>query len=262
MRPVDLDAFFQMLATKSGEAILPFFRTQLSVKDKSEAGGRFDPVTEADRAAEIVLRRLIHETFPTHGILGEEFADDKLDAEFLWVLDPIDGTRAFICGLPVWGTLIGLLREGSPVMGVMHQPYIGELFRGDGAQASLKTPRGMRPLHTRPCKTLADAHMMTTDPRLFTPEEAERFESVRERAKLARYGADCYAYAMLASGHVDCVIESGLKPYDIVALIPIIEGAGGIVTTWDGQSARHGGRIVAAATPQLHEEALSLLAGL
>jgi histidinol phosphatase-like enzyme (inositol monophosphatase family) len=260
MRPVDLDAFLESLATRSGEAILPFFRTQLPVTDKGGAGRRFDPVTEADRAAETVLRRMIRETFPAHGILGEEFADENLDAEFVWVLDPIDGTRAFICGLPVWGTLIGLLRAGTPVMGVMHQPYIGEIFRGDGAQASLKSARGVRPLRTRPCTRLADAHVMTTDPALFTPEEMEGFAQVRSAARLTRYGTDCYAYAMLAGGHVDCVIESGLKPYDIVALIPIIEGAGGIVTTWDGKSAKDGGQIIAAATPQLHEQAMAMLA--
>jgi histidinol phosphatase-like enzyme (inositol monophosphatase family) len=262
MRPVDLSAFIERLAQVSGEAILPFFRTQLSIVDKGAAhlgDGRFDPVTEADRAAETVIRRHIRNAFPTHGVLGEEFEDDKPDAEYLWVIDPIDGTRAFICGLPVWGTLIGLMRAGDPVMGVMHQPYTGELFFGDCGQAMRKGPRGPRELRASRCENLADAHLMTTDPRLFKGDEIAAYGRVEPEVRLARYGTDCYAYAMLASGQVDLVIESGLKPYDIVALIPIIEGAGGIITTWDGKSAKNGGQIVAAATKTLHEAALAKL---
>jgi histidinol phosphatase-like enzyme (inositol monophosphatase family) len=257
MRPVDLSAFIEKLAHQSGEAILPFFRTQLRVDDKG--GKRFDPVTEADRAAEIVIRRLIGAAFPTHGILGEEFADEKPDAEYLWVVDPIDGTRAFICGLPVWGTLIGLMRGGEPAMGIMHQPYTGEMFIGDGGQAHLKGPRGKSALRASQCAKLSNAYLMTTDPRLFQGEEAEVYGRIEQQVRLARYGTDCYAYAMLASGQVDLVIESGLKPYDIVALIPIIEGAGGVITTWDGGSAKNGGRIVAAATKTLHDAALDML---
>jgi myo-inositol-1(or 4)-monophosphatase len=263
MRPVELSAFMEQLAQLSGQAILPFFRTQLSVIDKGRSGqdaGRFDPVTEADRAAETVIRRHIRAAFPNHGVLGEEFETENADAEYLWVVDPIDGTRAFICGLPVWGTLIGLMRNGDPVMGVMHQPYTGELFFGDGRHAQLKGPRGPRELRARHCDGLADAHLMTTDPRLFSDAEREGYERVERAVKLTRYGTDCYAYAMLASGLVDLVIESGLKAYDIVALIPIIEGAGGVVTTWEGGSAKNGGRIVAAASPTLHAEVLKLLA--
>jgi len=267
MRPVDLAAFMENLAIRSGEAILPFFRTQLSVQDKggqlrhgAEGGtAPFDPVTEADRAAETVIRRLIREAFPDHGILGEEFADEKLDAEHVWVIDPIDGTRAFICGLPVWGTLIGLMKGGQAVLGVMNQPYIGEVFSGNGAKAEVKGPRGARPLVTRDCTRLAGAHLMTTDPRLFKGAERVAYDAVERQVKLTRYGADCYAYAMLAAGQVDIVIETGLKPYDIVALIPIIEGAGGVVTTWAGASATDGGQIVASATPALHEIVLSVL---
>lgn len=258
MRPVEMTAFMESLAQMSGEAILPFFRTRLTVQDKN-ATGVFDPVTEADRAAETVIRRRIKETFPSHGILGEEFEDENLDAEYVWVLDPIDGTRSFICGLPVWGTLIGLMRDNHPVMGLMHQPYTGEMFIGDGAQAYVKGPRGKRELQVRLCETLASAHLMTTDPRLFKGAEHEGYQRVEKAVKLARYGADCYAYAMLAAGQVDLVIETGLQPYDIVALIPIIEGAGGIVTNWDGKPARAGGQIIAAATPALHKAALELL---
>lgn len=260
MRPVELSAFMEQLAHLSGQAILPFFRTRLTVLDKNDSqSGRFDPVTEADRAAETVIRRQIRATFPGHGVLGEEFETENGEAEYLWVVDPIDGTRAFICGLPVWGTLIGLMRNGAPVMGVMNQPYTGELFYGDGGQALIKGPRGQRELTTRQCTDLADAHLMTTDPRLFAAGDRPRYGRVEEKVKLTRYGTDCYAYAMLASGHVDIVIESGLKPYDIVALIPIIEGAGGVITTWDGKSAKDGGHILAAATPELHAAAMALL---
>jgi histidinol phosphatase-like enzyme (inositol monophosphatase family) len=259
MRPVDLSAFIEKLAKQSGEAILPFFRTQLSVVDKGDE--RFDPVTEADRAAETVIRRLIADNFPTHGVRGEEFADDKPDADHVWVVDPIDGTRSFICGLPVWGTLIGLMQGGEPAMGVMNQPYTGEMFIGDGGQAHLKGPRGTRELRVSRCERLADAYLMTTDPRLFRGDEAAPYARVEAATRLARYGTDCYAYAMLASGTVDLVIETGLKPYDIVALIPIIEGAGGIITTWEGGSAKDGGRVVAAATKTLHAAALEMLRG-
>lgn len=259
MRPVELSAFMEKLAQLSGEAILPFFRTQLGVIDKGNGG--FDPVTEADRAAETVIRRHIRQNFPTHGILGEEFDAENPDAEYLWVIDPIDGTRAFICGLPVWGTLIGLMRGGNPVMGLMHQPYTGETFIGDGGHSQVKGPRGTRPLHTRSCLDLGVAHLMTTDPRLFRGAEEEAYLRVQNEVRLTRYGADCYAYAMLASGQVDLVIESGLKPYDIVALIPIIEGAGGIVTDWKGGTAKHGGQVLAAATPELHRAALEKLNG-
>lgn len=259
-RPVDLSAFIEQLARDAGEAILPFFRTQLDIADKGGNGG-FDPVTEADRAAETVIRRKISSVFPAHGLIGEEFGSANEGAEFVWVIDPIDGTRAFICGLPLWGSLIGLMRAGNPVLGVMNQPYIGELFVGDGKRAEIKGPRGTRTLLCRPCKRLADAHLMTTDPQLFSGSEATLFQRLRASVKLTRYGADCYAYAMLASGQVDLVVESGLKPYDIVALIPIIEGAGGVVSTWEGDSAKNGGRIVAAASEALHAQALAFLQG-
>lgn len=261
MRPVDLVAFVEKLAHASGEAILPFFRTGLSVTDKGRDAGAFDPVTEADRAAETVIRRMIRATFPDHGIVGEEFDDHKPDAEHVWVIDPIDGTRAFLCGLPVWGTLVGLMKNGEPVLGAMNQPYTGELFVGGVGKAYLKGPRGQRELQTRLMDRLAEATLMTTDPRLFSGEEGEAFRRVEQDVRLSRYGTDCYAYAMLAAGQVDLVIEAGLKPYDIVALIPIIEGAGGVITTWDGSSARNGGRILAAANKTLHRAAMERLAG-
>ena len=260
MSTVDFGAFVTELATQSGEAILPFFRAQHSMEDKS-VGGVFDPVTEADRAGETVMRHLIKRSFPAHGVLGEEFGNENIEAEYVWVLDPIDGTRAFISGIPVWGTLIGLTRGGVPVYGMMHQPFTGERYSGDGRQARYEGPNGPRTLRTRANTDLAKATLMTTSPALFKGEEAQAYGRVEKNVRLSRYGCDCYAYCMLASGHVDLVIESGLKPYDIVALIPIIEGAGGIVTSWDGGSAAGGGRVLAAANKTLHEAAMALLAG-
>lgn len=260
MSVVDLARFMDDLATASGQAILPFFRAAFAMDDKARGGAAFDPVTEADRAAELVLRKLIRQHFPAHGILGEEFGSERLDSDYVWVLDPIDGTRAFVAGLPTWGTLIGLTFGGVPARGLMHQPYLGELFSGDGATALLRGPRGERTLRTRRIANLADAILATTDPRLFgAGEERERFGAIERSVRLSRYGTDCYAYCMLAAGQIDLVVEAGLQPYDIVALIPIVEGAGGVVTGWDGGSATQGGRIVAAGDPRLHAAALSHL---
>lgn len=258
MSAVDFAAFLDRLATASGEAILPFFRTSLGVEDKTHGAG-FDPVTAADTSGESVMRTLIRETFPAHGIIGEEHGDLNPDAEYVWVLDPIDGTRSFILGMPVWGTLIGLMRNGRPCYGMMHQPFIGERFSGDGGHASYRGPAGERRLRTRGCERLADAMLMSTSPTMFDGAEREAFDSVSHEARLTRWSGDCYAYCMLAAGHVDLVVEADLKPFDIVALIPIVEGAGGVVTTWDGGSPAAGGRIVAAGDKRIHEAALERL---
>lgn len=258
MTVIDFSAFLDRLATASGETILPFFRTSLSVDNKN-AGHDLDPVTEADRAAEAVMRRLIKANFPRHGIIGEEFGDEAADAEYVWVLDPIDGTKSFISGLPIWGTLIALMRHGVPAFGMMHQPYIGERFVGDGGGASYKGPSGQRRLAVRRCASLRDATLFTTSPRLMNQEDRGAFERVERETRLSRYGGDCYAYCMLAAGHLDLVIETELKPYDIAALVPIITGAGGVVTTWDGKEPQHGGRIVAAGDARVHAAALKLL---
>ena len=255
---IDFSSFVNELATLSGQAILPFFRSAISAEDKSR-GGAFDPVTEADRAGEAAMRQLIKRSFPTHGIVGEEFGAEREDADYVWVLDPIDGTRAFIAGLPTWGTLIGLNRAGQPVYGMMHQPFTGERFFGDGGSATFKGPGGERRLRTRRCASLGDAVMATTSPKMFSGDALRAYDRVESVARLARYGCDCYAYCMLAAGHIDLVIESGLKPYDIVALIPIIEGAGGVVTSWDGGSAARGGSIVASGDRRVHAAALELL---
>ena len=255
---IDFSSFVNELATLSGQAILPFFRSSIAAEDKSR-GGVFDPVTEADRAGEAAMRQLIKRSFPTHGIIGEEFGAEQEDAEYVWMLDPIDGTRAFIAGLPTWGTLIGLSRAGQPVFGLMHQPFTRERFFGDGGSATFRGPGGERRLRTRRCASLGDAIMSTTSPKLFSGEELRAYDRVESVARLARYGCDCYAYCMLAAGHIDLVVESGLKPYDIAALIPIIEGAGGVVTAWDGGSAAGGGSIVASGDRRVHAAALGLL---
>ncbi|MBL8588822.1 MAG: histidinol-phosphatase [Methylobacteriaceae bacterium] len=264
MTAVDFAAFVNDLATASGEAILPFFRTAIGADDKG-ANGRFDPVTEADKAGEAVMRQMIRRNFPLHGVVGEEFGSDRPDAEYCWVLDPIDGTRAFISGVPLWGTLIGLEHRGRPVYGMMHQPFTREKFFGDGEGASWRGPdRHGKPherrLSTRRCADLKQATLMTTSPDLFLGDEAAAFRRCADAAKLTRYGGDCYAYCMLAAGLVDVVIETGLQPYDIVALIPIIEGAGGVVTNWEGGSAAKGGRVLACGDRKLHEAVMGILA--
>ena len=263
MTVIDFTAFIGRLATASGETILPFFRTSLSIDNKNspQESREFDPVTEADRAAEAVMRRLIKANFPQHGIVGEEFGNEREDAEYVWVLDPIDGTKSFIAGFPIWGTLIALLHKGTPVFGMMHQPYIGERFSGDSGSANYKGPTGERKLQVRRCSSLQDATLFTTSPLLMNDGDRAAFDRVQDAARLTRFGGDCYSYCMLAAGHLDLVIETELKPYDIAALIPIITGAGGIVTTWDGKPAQNGGRIIAAGGARVHEAALKLLNG-
>lgn len=258
MTVIDFAAFIEQLATAAGETIMPYFRTSLSVENKSSTHS-LDPVTEADRGAEAVMRRMIKTTFPQHGIVGEEFGIEHEDAEYVWVLDPIDGTKSFISGLPVWGTLIALLHHGKPAFGMMHQPYIGERFYGDNGAAIYRGPSGRRHLGTRRCATLADAVLFTTSPQLMNEADRASFRRVEQEAQLSRYGGDCYAYCMLAAGHIDLVIETELKPHDIAALIPIVTGAGGIVTTWEGEPAQSGGRIVAAGDRAAHEAAIKLL---
>jgi myo-inositol-1(or 4)-monophosphatase len=244
--------------------LLPFFRTAIGAEDKS-GGGMFDPVTEADRAAEIAMRGLIRETFEHHGIIGEEFGSDRADAEYVWVLDPIDGTKSFIAGIPTWGTLIGLLHNGRPIYGVMAQPFTRERFAGDGKLATWRGPGldqapTQRRLRVRSCAVLSHATLMTTSPLLYSAEALAAFRRVEMGVRLSRYGCDCYAFAMLAAGFVDCVMEFGVRTYDIAPLIPIIEGAGGTVTTWTGGDAAGGGNVLASGDHRIHEAALKRLA--
>jgi myo-inositol-1(or 4)-monophosphatase len=261
---IDFIPFVERLANISGEAIMPFFRTALTLEDKN-VGGAFDPVTEADRAAETAMRRLIGQTFPSHGVIGEEFGSRDEDSEYVWVLDPIDGTKSFISGLPLWGTLIGLLHKGAPCYGLMNQPFTRERFYGDGRGAYWTDHNGdsdkktTRKLRVRSCEGLERATLMTTSPKLIPSALRPRYEALEDKTRLTRYGGDCYAYCMLAAGQIDLVVEAGLNIYDIVALIPIIEGAGGIVTTWEGGDPAKGGAIIAAGDKRVHEQALEFL---
>ena len=229
---------------------------------RTKAAKCFDPVTVADRAAEQAMRQLINAEYPDHGIDGEEFGTERADAEFVWVLDPIDGTRAFITGLPVWGTLIGLTRNGEPILGMMAQPFTGERFAGDGTRAWYSGPNGKdRHEDAAVRRDSARRRSSRRRPPCSTAPSARRYDRVETAVRLPRYGCDCYAYCMVAAGHADLVIEAGLQSYDIVALIPIIEGAGGRVTDWDGGSAAKGGRVVASGDPRLHDLVLAKLAG-
>lgn len=247
--------FAHRLADASGGVIVPHFRERIDVDNKR--ADDFDPVTIADRDGEAVIRALIAETYPDHGILGEEHGKTAGNA-YTWVIDPIDGTRSFITGFPTWGTLIALSHDGAPILGIMDQPVTGERFVG--------TPDGTflaeQKLQVRPCTGLADAILFSTTPDMFdTEEELPAFARVESKVKLRRWGGDCYSYCMLAHGLVDLVIEAGMEPYDIQALIPIVEGAGGIVTTWDGGSAAGGGRLIAAGDRRVYDEAVALLRG-
>jgi histidinol phosphatase-like enzyme (inositol monophosphatase family) len=249
--------FIRRLAAAAAAETLPRFRGAGAVSNKLEAG--FDPVTEADREAETAIRALIRREFPGHGILGEEFGPENADSRHVWVIDPIDGTRAFISGLPLWGTLVGLTDDGDAIAGMMSQPFTSELFWADGEASYYSGPDGDRRLASRPTRELAEATLCTTTPALFGGDTRATFDRLESSVRLSRYGTDCYAYAMVAAGHVDLVVETALQPYDIVALVPIIERAGGVITTWDGGPAEKAGDIVAAATPELHAAALEML---
>lgn len=255
-----LQSVFHQAADAAGAAIRPFFRARFSTGDKG-SNGVFDPVTEADRAAEEAIRAVIRAACPDDGIQGEEFPPHEGSSARIWVIDPIDGTRSFLCGVPLFGTIIGLLDDGRPMAGLFDQPFTGERFYGNGEGSWLHHGGQRSRLEVRRTDTLDDALLMTTSPRLFSTEERALYEGLEASVRLARYGADGYAYALLAAGQIDLVVEAGLQHYDIVGLIPIIEGAGGIVTAWDGSSAVRGGRILAAANRDIHAAAMKRLRG-
>ena len=258
----NLISFAHRLGDASATTILPYFRSDLAVDVKGPQDAAFDPVTEGDRAAEATIRGLIEEKFPNHAILGEEHGAKQTDSAYRWVIDPIDGTRAFILGLPTWGTLIGLEIDGKPRIGLMNQPFTGDRFWADGETAFYRCGTGdIRQIRTRASVSLADAQMACTHPDMFSADvEASVYQAATQATRSCRLGTDCFGYALLAAGLIDLVVEAHLQPYDIVALIPIIEQAGGVVTAWDGGEARHGGRVVAAANPTLHAEVLDLIA--
>jgi len=236
---------------------LPRFRSGMGIDNKQSDG--FDPVTEADKEAENVIRQAIRSTHPEHGILGEEHGSLNPHAEYRWIIDPIDGTRGFIAGLPLWGTLIALYHNGKPLAGIMDQPFIGERYFSNGKTSVLQFRGTSKTLQTTNTADIKSAIMLTTSPVIFTDAEMAAYQAIEQACRLARYGTDCYAYCMLASGQVDLVVESGLMIYDIAALIPIVENAGGMITGWKGETPANGGRILAAANPDLHRRALEFL---
>lgn len=256
-RLAELDAFLVELNGASARTILPLFRGDHGLDNKLGPGG-FDPVTEADKGAERAIRALITERYPHHGVIGEEYGEDRPDAEYVWVLDPVDGTRAFIAGLPLWCTLIGLRHQGRPVLGSIGQPFLGELYIGHAGAARLMTRGDARTLCVRACPSLSDALIATTDPEgCFTPTELAAWGQVRAKARLARLGCDAYAYAMVAAGTMDLVIEAGLKSWDIEAAIPILAGAGGIVSDWQGAPVgAFGGQVVIVGDRACLDQAL------
>ncbi len=247
-----------MLADAARAAILPHFRQSgLAMQNKDAAG--FDPVTIADRAAEKAMRELLSEHRPDDGIWGEEFGKTTGTSGRQWVLDPIDGTRGFISGTPTWGVLIALADQNGPALGIIDQPYIRERFVGGPNGAEMTGPSGTAQLSTRTTDRLDQAILFTTFPEVGTEAERAGFESVSQKVQLSRYGMDCYAYALLAAGQIDLVVEAGLNAYDIQAPIAVVEAAGGIVTSWQGGPAYLGGRVLAAANADIHKAALDVL---
>ena len=257
MQEKELKVFLHHLADLAARETLPRFR-QLEAVENKLAGG-YDPVTEADQEAEKVIREAIVNKWPDHGVIGEELGEYQADAEYCWVIDPVDGTRAFVVGLPLWGTLIALCQNMVPIAGIMSQPFTDERFVGLGGNSIFFHRDNQTEISTSAVTILSDAIIMTTAPEIFDDNEFVTFNKVAERCKLVRYGGDCYAYCMLAAGHVDLVIEAGLNFYDMAALVPIIEGAGGVITDWTGKKNPRGGNIVAAANPQIHSQALEIL---
>jgi len=249
-------AFALSLADAAGEVIRPYFRMPLAIRDKAD----LTPVTAADRVAEETMRALIEERFPEHGILGEEFGRVREDAEFVWSLDPIDGTKSFISGVPLFGTLIALTRGGRSILGVIDQPILRE--RWVGAVGRPTTLNGAA-IRCRACPVLAAATLFATTPDMFKGEDAASFARVSDKVKLTRFGADCYAYGLVATGFVDLVLEASLEPYDFCAMVPIVEGAGGVATDWRGANLdlASDGRILVAGDRRAHEAALALLGG-
>lgn len=246
------------MADAARAAILPFFRsTDLGTENKEEGG--FDPVTRADREAEKAMRRVLSEHRPDDAILGEEFGSKSGTTGVTWVLDPIDGTRGFISGTPTWGVLIAVANANGPIFGIIDQPYIGERFEGGFGRAGMTGPHGPRDLGTRGQTRLDEAILFTTFPEIGTRSEQTAFQAVAENMRLTRYGTDCYAYALLALGQIDLVIEAGLNAYDIQAPIAVIEAAGGVISDWDGGPAHEGGRVLAAANGSIHAAALDIL---
>lgn len=255
-----LMATAHMMADAARAAILPHFRRG-GLGTTSKEADSYDPVTVADRASEAAMRAILAERRPDDAILGEEEGFKEGNSGLTWVLDPIDGTRGFVSGAPTWGVLIALCDSDGPIYGIIDQPYIGERFEGGFGRARMEGPLGPHELAVSASGSLAEATLFTTFPEVGTDAERLAFEAVRDRVQLTRYGCDCYAYALLAAGQIDLVIEAGLQSYDIAAPVAVVQAAGGVITDWNGGPVHEGGRVIAAASPALHTEALALLQG-
>ena len=253
----ELEDFALELAQTAGGIAQAHFRQPVTVENKGTSS--FDPVTNADRAIERVLRTAIEERYPDHGIVAEEEGERRGKGEYTWFIDPIDGTRSFMTGSPLWGTLIGLVRREQPLFGLLAQPVLEEVFFGGPSGSWLIEADGRERLRTRACKALEAAVLASTHPDMFAGARAAAFRALAERCLLTRFGGDCYNYAMLAAGYLDLVVEGQLKPYDIVPLMPILEGAGCVVTDWHGRPPLKGGDVVAAGSRELHRAALEVL---
>lgn len=248
------------LADAARVATLQYFRSADLTADNKETT-RFDPVTVADRLSEERMRAILARRRPADGIHGEEFGKTEGTSGLTWVLDPIDGTRGYLSGTPTWGVLISVRDAQGVLHGIIDQPYIKERFEGGFGRAEVNGPMGRATLRCRPARPLSEAILMTTFPEVGSAEEGAAFRRVAPKAKLVRYGTDCYAYALIAAGQIDLVIEAGLQAYDVQAPIAVIEAAGGIVTDWTGGPVLEGGRVLAAANAAVHAEALALLNG-
>ena len=246
--------FTGSLADLTRPVIDRFFRQPLSIESKGDGS----PVTVADRTVEEMLRTAIRERFPDHGLLGEEYGVEELDRRHVWVIDPIDGTKSFVTGLPLFGTLIALLEDRRPVIGAIEIQPLRERWLGIAGRG---TTLNSQPCRTSGCTRIEDAVLYATTPDVFQGTDRDSFERASARVRLRRFGGDCYAYGLVASGFADAVVETGLQPYDYLALIPVIEGAGGVITDWEGRppSIDSDGRIVATATPELHRAILDTL---
>ncbi len=263
MRPPDwqdLTRFAMALARASAIEILPWFRRNAEIAVK--AGPVWDPVTEGDRAGERVIRKMIEERYPDHGINGEEYGVKEGRSGFTWILDPVDGTRSFVCGMPTWATLIGLTFEGQPVVGLMNQPFVGDMFYGSPEGAWLDHRGDSHAIRTRTGVGLAAATIGTTAPELYrSPPDYAGFERLRKKAQLTRYGGDAYFFAVMAAGHIDIAMDANLQTYDIAPLLPIVTGAGGVYAEWTGGNAATGGNVITAGSQALLEEALTVMRG-
>ena len=247
------------LADAARVETLKYFRVPgLAAENKASDEG-WDPVTAGDRNAESAMRDILARRRPRDGVLGEEFESFKGESGLDWVLDPIDGTRSFISGAPLWGVLIAVSDECGPLYGIIDQPYIGERFEGGFGRTLLRGPMGRRNLETRRTRRLEDAVLFSTFPEIGTGAEREAFHRLSARTRMTRYGTDCYGYALLAAGHIDLVVEAGLNPYDIHAPIAVVLAAGGVATDWEGNGPHDKTRMVAAANPEIHREALAAL---